>query len=160
GALSRAAVPLRRSGGPTRVCLVDFFARLDVGDAVAERLIDLPGRLPAMRDCVAMMELPDAVPEGQWEHPAPASSETGARRTSLSTVTMGRCRWTHVWRRECNSNRRYVCPYTRLPSVRLQPLGYPSDSRDEAAGALIAESRARRQRRRIRALVSCDPEAD
>jgi len=68
-AVSRAGRSFRRFAGAKPIRLDDFFARLDVGDAVAERLIDLPGRLPAMRDCVAMMELPDAVPEGQWEHP-------------------------------------------------------------------------------------------
>jgi Integrase core domain len=30
------------------------------------------------------------------------------------------------WRREWDSNPRYGCPYTRFPSVRLQPLGHPS----------------------------------
>jgi hypothetical protein len=31
-----------------------------------------------------------------------------------------------IWRREWDSNPRYGCPYTRFPSVRLQPLGHPS----------------------------------
>jgi hypothetical protein len=31
-----------------------------------------------------------------------------------------------AWRREWDSNPRYGCPYTRFPSVRLQPLGHPS----------------------------------
>ena len=30
------------------------------------------------------------------------------------------------WRREWDSNPRYGFPYTRFPSVRLQPLGHPS----------------------------------
>ena len=30
------------------------------------------------------------------------------------------------WRREWDSNPRYGCPYTRFPSVRLQPLGHLS----------------------------------
>ena len=30
------------------------------------------------------------------------------------------------WRRERDSNPRYGFPYTRFPSVRLQPLGHPS----------------------------------
>src|SRR5262249_14873313 len=29
-------------------------------------------------------------------------------------------------RREWDSHPRYACPYTRFPSVRLQPLGHPS----------------------------------
>jgi hypothetical protein len=33
------------------------------------------------------------------------------------------------WRREWDSNPRYGCPYTRFPSVRLQPLGHPSGMR-------------------------------
>src|SRR5579864_3630911 len=31
-----------------------------------------------------------------------------------------------AWRREWDSNPRYGFPYTRFPSVRLQPLGHPS----------------------------------
>jgi hypothetical protein len=31
-------------------------------------------------------------------------------------------------RREWDSNPRYGCPYTRFPSVRLQPLGHPSSA--------------------------------
>src|ERR1700751_397527 len=31
-----------------------------------------------------------------------------------------------LWRREWDSNPGYGCPYTRFPSVRLQPLGHPS----------------------------------
>jgi hypothetical protein len=34
-------------------------------------------------------------------------------------------------RREWDSNPRYGCPYTRFPSVRLQPLGHPSTGRGE-----------------------------
>jgi hypothetical protein len=33
---------------------------------------------------------------------------------------------TYGWRREWDSNPRYGFPYTRFPSVRLQPLGHPS----------------------------------
>ena len=47
----------------------DFFARLDVGDAVAARLVDLPGRLPAMRDCLRMVDLPAAEPGRQCGTP-------------------------------------------------------------------------------------------
>jgi hypothetical protein len=39
-------------------------------------------------------------------------------------------RW--AWRRERDSNPRYGCPYTRFPSVRLQPLGHPSGTRIRA----------------------------
>jgi hypothetical protein len=35
----------------------------------------------------------------------------------------------NCWRRERDSNPRYGCPYTRFPSVRLQPLGHPSGTR-------------------------------
>src|SRR5215468_2275647 len=38
-----------------------------------------------------------------------------------------RGRWRiRFWRREWDSNPRYGFPYTRFPSVRLQPLGHPS----------------------------------
>jgi hypothetical protein len=50
--------------GPDGICWPDFFTRLDVADAVAERLADLPGRLPAMRDCLAMTEPPVVEPGG------------------------------------------------------------------------------------------------
>jgi hypothetical protein len=50
---------------PNGICWTDFFTRLDVGDAVAVRLIDLPARLPAMRDCLGMIGLPDAEPGSQ-----------------------------------------------------------------------------------------------
>ena len=33
------------------------------------------------------------------------------------------------WRRGWDSNPRYSFPYTRFPSVRLQPLGHPSGVR-------------------------------
>jgi hypothetical protein len=32
------------------------------------------------------------------------------------------------WRREWDSNPRYGFPYTRFPSVRLKPLGHPSET--------------------------------
>jgi hypothetical protein len=48
--------------GQTGFCWTDFFTRLDVGDAVAVRLVDLPARLPALRDCLGMIRLPDAEP--------------------------------------------------------------------------------------------------
>jgi hypothetical protein len=55
--------------GPVGICWTDFFARKDVGDEVAARLIDLPGHLPAMRDCLGMIRLPDAEPGNQCGTP-------------------------------------------------------------------------------------------
>jgi hypothetical protein len=55
--------------GPGGICWTDFFARVDVGDDVAARLIDLPGGLPAMRDCLAITELPDVEPGKQCDSP-------------------------------------------------------------------------------------------
>ena len=55
--------------GPGGICWPDFFARLDVGDAVATRLVDLPGRLPEMRDCLHMVDLPHAEPGQQCGTP-------------------------------------------------------------------------------------------
>jgi hypothetical protein len=55
--------------GPGGMCWTDFFTRLDVGDAIAERLIDLPSRLPAMRDLLGMIGLPDAEPGSQCGTP-------------------------------------------------------------------------------------------
>src|SRR4029077_63016 len=41
-------------------------------------------------------------------------------------------RWrTLSWRREWDSNPRYGFPYTRFPSVRLKPLGHPSDNANQ-----------------------------
>jgi Domain of unknown function(DUF2779) len=57
---------VRRPGG---FCWTDFFMRMDVRDAVAVRLIDLPGHLPAMRDCLSMIRLPDAEPGSQCGNP-------------------------------------------------------------------------------------------
>ena len=54
--------------GPGGICWTDFFARMDVGDDVAAKLIDPPGRLPAMRDCLAMTESPDVEPGNQCIH--------------------------------------------------------------------------------------------
>ncbi len=48
-----------------------FFARLDVGDAVAAALVDLPGRLPAMRVCLDANTLPEAEPGSQCHSPYP-----------------------------------------------------------------------------------------
>jgi hypothetical protein len=55
--------------GADGICWTDFFARLDVGDAVAERLVDLPAHLPGMRDCLAMTEPPDVEPGSQCGTP-------------------------------------------------------------------------------------------
>jgi hypothetical protein len=55
--------------GPGGVCWTEFFARMDVADAVAERLVDLPAHLPAMRDCLGMLALPDAEPGKQCGTP-------------------------------------------------------------------------------------------
>jgi hypothetical protein len=55
--------------GPNGICWPDFFTRLDVGDAVAVRLIDLPARLPVMRDCLGMIGLPNAEPGSQCGNP-------------------------------------------------------------------------------------------
>jgi Domain of unknown function(DUF2779) len=55
--------------GPNGVSWTNFFMRVDVGDAVAVRRIDLPARLPAMRDCLSMTELPDAEPGSQCGTP-------------------------------------------------------------------------------------------
>jgi Domain of unknown function(DUF2779) len=55
--------------GPDGICWTDFFARLDVATLVAERLVDLPGRLPEMRDWLAMTTPPDAEPGRQCNSP-------------------------------------------------------------------------------------------
>jgi predicted RecB family nuclease len=55
--------------GPGGICWADFFTRLDVGDAVATRLIDLPCRLPAMRDCLRVADQPYAEPGEQCGTP-------------------------------------------------------------------------------------------
>ncbi len=55
--------------GADGICWTDFFARLDVGDAVAKRLVDLPAHLPGMRDCLAMTEPPDVEPGSQCGTP-------------------------------------------------------------------------------------------
>jgi hypothetical protein len=47
----------------------EFFARLDVGDAVATALADLPDRLPAMGECLNASTLPNAEPGSQCEVP-------------------------------------------------------------------------------------------
>jgi hypothetical protein len=51
------------------ICWADFFARLDVRDAVAAKLVELPTRLPAMRDCLCTDALPDVEPGEQCTTP-------------------------------------------------------------------------------------------
>jgi hypothetical protein len=46
--------------GPAGISWPDFFARINVADAGAARLAELPPRLPAMRECLNMVELPYA----------------------------------------------------------------------------------------------------
>jgi hypothetical protein len=50
---------VRGAGG---IVWPEFFARRDAGDDVAAALADLPGRLPAMRDCLNSGALPEAEP--------------------------------------------------------------------------------------------------
>src|SRR5690606_24587924 len=47
------------------------------------------------------------------------------RLTVLNEATRVCC-WKIKWRRERDSNPRYGFPYTRVPGVRLQPLGHLS----------------------------------
>src|SRR3954470_16582289 len=60
---------------------------------------------------------------GFSRHPAPAGEKILRKR----------------WRREWDSNPRYGFPYTRFPSVRLQPLGHPSGRRDSRQVADYSE---------------------
>jgi hypothetical protein len=55
--------------GPSGISWPDFFARVDVHDAVAARRVDLPNRLQAMRDCLGVVELPAAEPGSQCGTP-------------------------------------------------------------------------------------------
>jgi hypothetical protein len=55
--------------GPDGICWTDFFARTDVGDAVSVKLTALHDRLPAMRDCLAMLAMPDVEPGKQCDSP-------------------------------------------------------------------------------------------
>jgi hypothetical protein len=57
---------VRGSGG---VSWPEFFTRVDVNDAVAPRLADLPTHLPAMRECLGGLELPYAEPGSQCSKP-------------------------------------------------------------------------------------------
>jgi hypothetical protein len=55
--------------GPGGVSWPEFFARVDVTDAVAARLAELPPRLTEMRKCLNMGALPDAEPGKQCNTP-------------------------------------------------------------------------------------------
>jgi hypothetical protein len=55
--------------GPSGIDWMNFFTRLDVGEAVAGKLNDLPARLLAMQDWLGMIGLPDAEPGSQCGTP-------------------------------------------------------------------------------------------
>ena len=55
--------------GADGICWPEFFARLDVGEAVADALVTLPDQLTAMRACLATATLPHAEPGGQCSAP-------------------------------------------------------------------------------------------
>ena len=57
------------------------------------------------------------------------------KRFYMALMDVGGRLRTITWRREWDSNPRYGFPYTRFPSVRLQPLGHPSK---ENGGRTIA----------------------
>ena len=57
--------------GANGIAWPEFFARLDVGEAVAAALADLPGRLPAMREWLNALTLPAAEPGSQCGSPYP-----------------------------------------------------------------------------------------
>ena len=59
---------VRGAGG---VVWREFFARLDVGEAVAEALAELPARLPEMRECLNATALPEVEPGSQCGSPYP-----------------------------------------------------------------------------------------
>jgi hypothetical protein len=57
--------------GANGIAWPEFFARLDVGDAATAALADLPGRLPAMRQCLNALAMPAAEPGSQCGSPYP-----------------------------------------------------------------------------------------
>ena len=59
---------VRGAGG---IIWPEFFARLDVGDAVAAALADLPGRLPVMRACLSAATCPRSSPVRNARSPYP-----------------------------------------------------------------------------------------
>jgi hypothetical protein len=48
--------------GPGSISWTEFFTRLNVGETIAARLVDLPASLSAMRDCLRTIDLPAAEP--------------------------------------------------------------------------------------------------
>ena len=54
------------------------------------------------------------------------------RRVALKFLPREMSENTEIWRRERDSNPRYGFPYTRFPSVRLQPLGHLSGDTSKA----------------------------
>ena len=64
---------------------------------------------------------------------------------------------TGIWRREWDSNPRYVLAYTRFPSVRLKPLGHPSGPgrrRKIAAKPDSSSATGARQGNRVKVFVT------
>lgn len=59
--------------GPNGIAWPEFFARLDVGEAVTAALADLPGRVPAMRETLSAARLPEAEPGAQCDNPYPCA---------------------------------------------------------------------------------------
>jgi hypothetical protein len=59
--------------GPGGITWPEFFTRLDVDEAVATALVDLPGRLPAMRECLNAVTLPEVEPGSQCGNPYPCA---------------------------------------------------------------------------------------
>jgi hypothetical protein len=55
--------------GPDGICWREYFARLDLRDAVTAKLIDLPSRLGKMRECLRTDAAPDVEPGEQCETP-------------------------------------------------------------------------------------------
>jgi len=77
--------------GPDGIRWTDFFARMDVGNAVAERLVDLPANLPGMRDCLAMTNFRCGTRKPMRDTlrvrvPRPLHGEQARRLDQLSTV--------------------------------------------------------------------------
>ena len=70
--------------GPCGVDWTQLFARLDLSATLAPRLLALPGRLPALRDCLGETELPHAAAGGQCGTPYPC--EFWARCTADKPV--------------------------------------------------------------------------
>ena len=71
--------------GPGGISWPEFFARVDVTDAVAPRLAELPARLPAMRECLDRSSFRTPNQEANAASPTTASFGTDARPTSPLT---------------------------------------------------------------------------